>query len=57
MMPLVTELRETCGGCPSQWEGKTEGGQPVYIRYRYGWLSAEVNDVEIFGEQLGGLPA
>ena len=23
---------------PSQWEGKTENNQPVYIRYRYGCL-------------------
>jgi hypothetical protein len=35
----VTQLRMTCGGCPSQWEGVTDDGQSVYIRYRHGVLS------------------
>jgi hypothetical protein len=34
----VTEVRQTCGSCPSQWEGRTDDGRHVYVRYRWGWL-------------------
>ena len=41
--PLVlTELEQTCGMYPSQWEGKTTDGRFVYIRYRHGELSVGV---------------
>lgn len=35
-------LRQTCGGCPSQWEGETDDGREIYIRYRWGRLSLSV---------------
>lgn len=38
MAIVVTELTQTCPSCPSQWEGKTEDGRAVYIRYRSGIL-------------------
>lgn len=38
----ITQLAMTCSACPSQWEGTTVGGGSVYIRYRYGWLTASV---------------
>lgn len=37
-MRLVS-LKMTCSACPSQWEGKTEDGQFLYARYRWGQLS------------------
>ena len=42
-LPLVTELEQTCEISPSQWEGKAEDGQFVYIRYRWGWLEIGVD--------------
>lgn len=32
----------TCGACPSQWEGRTTDGEYVYIRFRWGFLSAGI---------------
>ena len=43
----------TCEACPSQWEGITDDGQEVYIRYRWGHLSVRVNGAEIFSRQIG----
>ena len=48
---IIKELKQTCDGCPSQWEGKTDDGKYVYIRYRYGWLSFCIGSV--YGEVLG----
>jgi hypothetical protein len=62
----VVDLVQTCGSCPSQWEARTEDNRPVYVRYRWGYLSVVVGEpgetinqainsgVEIVGEQLGG---
>lgn len=41
-MHKLTELVQTCTACPAQWEGKTDDGQYVYIRYRWGILRAGV---------------
>lgn len=40
-------LKNLGTGCPSQWEGKTEDGQDVYIRYRWSHLSVEVGDQQL----------
>lgn len=32
----IVDVTQTCAGCPSQWDGKTDDGRYVYIRYRYG---------------------
>ena len=59
------KLIQTCSACPSQWEGYIDEKEPVYIRFRYGYLSIRMGEVgqdtmdavvgkEIFGEQLGG---
>lgn len=37
-MLKLRRLEQTCGACPSQWEGEFEDGSPVYIRYRHGHL-------------------
>ena len=45
-------LRQTCEACPSQWEGYTDKHESVYIRYRWGYLSVEIDDKEIFGKNI-----
>jgi hypothetical protein len=39
----ITELRQTCLMSPSQWEGKLETGQVIYIRYRWGRLTINIS--------------
>lgn len=34
----VNTLTQTCRMCPSQWDGTTEDGRRVYVRYRWGCL-------------------
>jgi hypothetical protein len=41
-MLKVVELQRTCIACPSQWEGRTDDGRAVYVRYRWGHLSVRV---------------
>jgi hypothetical protein len=50
----LTELTKTCGACPSQWSGKLAVGGDLYVRYRWGWLTASVDGVEIYSERHGG---
>ena len=57
------KLIQTCDACPSQWEGYTDKHEPVYIRYRWGYLSVSIGKVnqsieeiyqnESFGWQIG----
>ena len=60
----VASLVRTCESCPSQWEGMTVNNRPIYIRYRWGYLSVRigkeggsVDDAvgadEVFGKQIG----
>ena len=51
-MIKVVELKRTCWACPSQWEGKTDAGNDVYIRYRWGYLRVDLDGQEIFGKQI-----
>jgi len=62
----VIELSLTCDACPTQWEGKTDDGEFLYIRYRFGNLTvglgktideAVMNKIfEVpYGESLDGL--
>lgn len=65
-LPKVTQLVQTCGACPAQWEARTHGGKYIYIRYRYGCLAVGIgtslmgavdntfNTDALFGEQIGG---
>lgn len=61
-MIKIKELTQTCYACPSQWEGKTVDDRPIYVRYRWGYLSFMVGKKEdksildykeIYGEQIG----
>jgi hypothetical protein len=60
----INRLEQTCGGCPSQWEFYTFDNRPVYVRYRWGFLSVSigkqngtvwdaVGGVAFIGEELG----
>jgi len=64
----IVKLEKTCESCPTQYEGiiKTpKGTRPLYIRYRWGYLSIRVGmlnsedimdavrGIEVIGVQLG----
>jgi hypothetical protein len=49
----IKSLEQTCGACPSQWEGEMENGARIFIHYRYGWLSVDIDDVHVFGQEVG----
>ena len=38
----IVSLKQTSDACPSQWEGVTDEGKTVYIRYRFGGLTVQV---------------
>ncbi|MDR6218931.1 hypothetical protein [Deinococcus soli (ex Cha et al. 2016)] len=42
----VTHLDQTVLACPSAWEGHTDTGQDIYIRYRHGGLSVSVQGTQ-----------
>jgi len=50
---IIKELRQTCFACPSQWEGTTADGRDVYIRYRWGNLTASVNGIVVYSNAPG----
>lgn len=61
-MTVIKQANMTCSACPAQWEGHTENNEPIYIRYRWGYLSIRKGNVgdedgvageEIFGKQIG----
>lgn len=61
-MIKIKNLKQTCDACPSQWEAETKDEKPIYIRYRWGYLSFRLGEKgqtnvqdykELFGEQLG----
>ena len=53
-MLTVIKLEQTCFACPAQWDGKTDTGQGIYIRYRYGYLRLDVDgEIGVYGEQVG----
>ena len=43
-MITIEKLTKTCDACPSQWEGVTDAGKAVYVRYRWGYLSISIGD-------------
>jgi hypothetical protein len=61
--PQITEIRQTCAVAPSQWDGRLTDTRPIYIRYRWGYLSVAIGEPgasvesavdasEWFGEQI-----
>ena len=37
----IVKMVETCGGCPSQWDGWDGDGVYYYFRYRWGTLRVD----------------
>jgi hypothetical protein len=62
----IRSLTRTCRACPAQWDGETDDGRKVYVRFRWGRLSiriglvgdhsefAAVRGEEIFTIDTGG---
>ncbi|WP_280426796.1 hypothetical protein [Nocardia carnea] len=47
-MPLrIIKAVQTCYGCPSQWDAVTDTGQDLYMRFRYGYGSADINGITV----------
>jgi hypothetical protein len=40
----LVALAKTCNACPSQWEGATDDGRHLYVRYRSGRLGWGLGD-------------
>ena len=51
---LIREIEQTCFACPSQWEGTTHGGEPVYVRLRHGYLYIEVAGETVYEDHPRG---
>jgi len=43
-MLRVERLRRTCSAMPAQWEGLTENGRSIYVRYRHSVLRIGVGN-------------
>ena len=41
-MIKIKKITKTCISNPSQWEGYTFNNEPIYIRYRWGFLSVRI---------------
>lgn len=54
-MLVITDLKQTCGGCPTSWTATTNTGKTYYIRYRYGHLTVTDNadDMCVFEKTCG----
>jgi hypothetical protein len=53
-LKTVIALCQTCESCPAQWEGRTDDGSRIYIRYRWGCLQLEVDGERVYRRQIGG---
>lgn len=42
--PIVQTLTQLSSSFPSQWLGKLEDGRAIYVRYRFGELSCNLNN-------------
>lgn len=51
--PRVVRMTQTCNACPAQWEGQTGEGKYIYIRFRYGYLSVQLEGITIYGNECG----
>ncbi|AGY46548.1 hypothetical protein BigBertha_40 [Bacillus phage BigBertha] len=49
----LEKISQTCFACPTQFEGKTDNGDYLYCRYRYGWMSIELNGKELMDVKYG----
>lgn len=54
-MTKVATIINAHTSCPAQWSGETSAGERVYVRYRHGLLSVEVNNILVESVRLGGV--
>jgi hypothetical protein len=52
-MLIIAKIKQTCFACPSQWEGTTEDGKDVYIRFRWGCLRMDINGETVAEMDVG----
>ena len=58
---IVATLINTCSACPAQWDGMLKDGRPIYVRYRWGYLSIRVGikgggmDSAVCGKEILGV--
>ncbi len=43
-MIAVKEIKKICNANPSLWEGYTDDGRQIYVRYRHGFLTICVGE-------------
>lgn len=50
---LVATDKQTCGACPTQWEGRLKDGRDFYFRYRWGvaYLGVSGTGSPVFAER------
>lgn len=53
MKQKIGKLRVTSFASPSEWEGNTDEGNSVYIRYNHGTLEAYVDEERIYCKAVG----
>lgn len=44
--PTIVKITRSTEACPAQWDGETNNGEYVYIRYRFGTLRAGMGKTE-----------
>lgn len=42
----IVSATQTCGACPSQWDATTDQGVTLYLRYRFGSGTVQVDGPE-----------
>jgi len=42
LLIIYTNLKETCESCPEQWEARISDQLSLYIRYRHGRLTCDI---------------
>lgn len=50
---IVDDLIKTCSAYPSQWEGITKCGKDIYIRYRWGSLTLDIDGITVYSLSKG----
>lgn len=50
-MITVNSVTRTCSTCPSQWEGTTDDGREIYVRFRWGtlWIACGEDAMKEYG--------
>ncbi len=52
---LKSSLIQTTNAWPSQWEGKSLKSEKVYIRFRHGILTVDINEKQKYRKEVSKL--